>query len=85
MTRILTANELKTKGVTAIRKAMTDNTEAIITVRGKTEYVILPIKKYNHLRECELEVAVMESRKDLENGRFIEESVEDHVKRITGV
>ena len=85
MTRILTANELKTKGATAIRKAMTDSTGVIITVRGKTEYVILPIKKYNHLRECELEVAVMESKNDLENDRFIEESVEDHIKRITGV
>jgi PHD/YefM family antitoxin component YafN of YafNO toxin-antitoxin module len=85
MTRILTANELKTKGVTAIKKATSDNTEALITVRGKTEYVVLPIKQYNHLRECELEVAVMESRKDLENGRFVEESVEEHIKRITGV
>ena len=85
MTRILTANELKTKGVSAIKKAITDNTEALITVRGKTEYVVLPIKQYNRLRECELEVAIMESKKDLENGRFIEESVEDHIKRITGV
>ena len=85
MTRILTANELKTKGVSAIKKAMTDNTEALITVRGKTEYIVLPVKKYNHLRECELEVALMESKRDLENGRFIEESVEDHIKRITGV
>jgi hypothetical protein len=85
MTRILTANELKTKGVTAIRKAMTDSTEAIISVRGKAEYIVLPLKQYNHLRECELEVAAIESRKDLENGRFIEESVEEHIKRITGV
>jgi hypothetical protein len=85
MTRILTANELKTKGVSAIKKAITDNTEALITVRGKTEYIVLPIEKYNYLRECELDIAVMESRKDMENGRFIEESVEDHLKRITGV
>ena len=85
MTRILTANELKIKGVSAIKKAITDNTEALITVRGKTEYIVLPVEKYNYLRECELEVAVMESRKDLEDGRFIEESVEDHIKRITGV
>ena len=85
MTRILTANELKIKGVSAIKKATKDNVEALITVRGKTEYIVLPIEKYNHLRECELEVAVMESKKDLENGRFVEESVEDHIKRITGV
>ena len=85
MTRILTANELKTKGVSAIKKATTDNTEALITIRGKAEYVVLPIKKYNHLRECELEIAVMESRKDLENGRFIEESVQGHIKIISGV
>ena len=84
MTSILTANDIKTKGVTAIKTATSGNNEAIITVRGKTEYVVLPVKQYNHLRECELEVALMESRKDLEGGRFIEESITDHIKRITG-
>ena len=40
------------------------------------------IESYNYLRECELEAVLVESKKDIENGRFIEESVEEHIKRI---
>jgi prevent-host-death family protein len=84
MVKILTANELKQKGAKALRNATSDNNEAIITVRGKSEYVVLPISLYNRLRENELEIALIESRKDLEDGKFIEESVEEHIRRITG-
>jgi len=83
MVKILTANELKQKGATALKNATSNNNEAIITVRGKSEYVVLPISLYNHLRENELEIALIESRKDMENGKFIEESVEEHIRRIT--
>ena len=83
MVKILTANELKQKGATALKNATSNNNEAVITVRGKSEYVVLPISLYNHLRENELEIALIESRKDIENGKFIEESVEEHIKRIT--
>lgn len=83
MVKMLTANELKQKGVSALKDATASNNEVIITVRGKSKYVVLPIAAYNSLRECELEIALIESRKDIENGKFIEESVEEHVKRIT--
>jgi len=83
MTKILTANELKQKGAKALKNATSDSSEAIITVRGKSEYVVLPISLYNRLREYELEIALIESKKDIENGKFIKESVEDHIKRIT--
>ena len=84
MNNIITANELKTGGVSAIEKVISEDSEVIITVRGKNRYVVMDIEKYNHLRECELERAVAESRHDLKKGRFVEESVEDHIKRITG-
>ena len=83
MSHIITANILKTKGVSAISEATSDGSEAIITVRGKDQFIVLPIETYNHLRECELEAALFESKKDLENGNFTEESVEEHIKRIT--
>jgi len=83
MTKILTANELKQKGAKALKNATSDNNEAIITVRGKSEYVVLPISLYNHLRENELEIALIESKKDIEDGKFFEESVEKHIRRIT--
>jgi PHD/YefM family antitoxin component YafN of YafNO toxin-antitoxin module len=84
MTNNITANDLKTGGVSAIRKNISDNSEVIISVRGKESYVIMDMEKYNYLRECELEAALIESKKDIMNGRYIEESVQDHIKRLIG-
>ena len=83
MSKIITANDLKTRGVSAINEATSDGNEAIITIRGKNHYVVIPIEIYNHLRECELEAALYESENDFKNGNYITESVEDHIKRIT--
>ncbi|MHB8279860.1 MAG: hypothetical protein ACYDIA_19740 [Candidatus Humimicrobiaceae bacterium] len=83
MVNIITANELKTKGISALNNAEDIDVETTITVRGKAKYIVLPIETYNHLRECELESALTQSKKDIVAGNFIEESVEDHIKRIT--
>jgi hypothetical protein len=37
---------------------------------------------YRHLRECELEAALAESRADLDAGRFVNEAVTAHIKKI---
>ena len=39
-------------------------------------------EQYAHLRECELEAALAESKTDLDAGRFVKESVEQHIKRL---
>jgi len=76
------ANELKTRGVTAIEQALAENTEAIVSVRGKDKYVVMSFEQYFYLRTCELEAAIHETRKDLADGRFVTENPADHVKRI---
>jgi len=76
------ANELKTRGVTAIEQALAENTEAIVSVRGKDKYVVMSFEQYSHLRTCELEAAIHETRKDLAEGRFVAERPADHLKRI---
>ncbi len=83
MAQTITANDLKTKGVTILTDETADGTEVIITVRGKNKFVVLPIAKYNYLRECELEAAVLEAKRDVKEGKFVKESVEKHIKRIT--
>ncbi|HOE58122.1 MAG TPA: type II toxin-antitoxin system prevent-host-death family antitoxin [Bacillota bacterium] len=83
MAQIITANELKTKGVSILDSGSSDDTEVIITVRGKSRYVVLPIEKYNYLRECELDAALSGVRKDMKDGKIKKESVEKHIKRIT--
>jgi prevent-host-death family protein len=82
MAQIITANELKTKGVSILNEETSDGNEVIVTVRGKNKFVILPIEKYNYLRECELEAALLEAKRDIKEGRFIKEPVEKHIKRI---
>jgi len=79
----IAANELKTKGISAIDTLLKDESEAIITVRGEQKYVVLDMKRYNFLRECELEAALMEARKELEEGKFVVESVDEHMQRIS--
>jgi len=79
----ITANELKTKGVSVLNEETSDGNEVIITVRGKSKFIVLPIEKYNYLRECELETALLEAKKDIKEGRYTKESVDKHIKRIT--
>lgn len=80
---IITANQLKTKGVSVIESKLTGKKELIISVRGKEKYVIMDMEQYNYLRECELDAALHETRADHQNGKYVTESVEDHIKRIT--
>lgn len=79
----ITANQLKTKGISVIEKNLTENHELIITVRGKEKFVIMDMKQYNYLRECELDAALQQTKSDYQDGNFVTESVEDHIKRIT--
>ncbi len=78
----ITANDLKTKGVSAIQSNLDGSRELIITVRGKESYVVMNIEHYNYLRECELEAALHQAKADVEAGDYVIESVNDHIQRI---
>ena len=82
MRNTITANQLKTKGVSVIDEATSKDGEAMISVRGKTKYIVLTLEEYNYLRECELDAAIQKAKKDIEDGKIIEESVEQHLERI---
>jgi hypothetical protein len=78
----ISSNDLKTKGVGAIEQALADQSEASVTVRGHVKYVVMGQAHCAHLRECELEAALAESKADLDAGRFVKESVEQHLDRL---
>lgn len=78
----ITANDLKTKGVSAIEAILEQQPEAIISVRGKDRFVVMDLEHYHYLRECELDAALAETRADLAAGRFVKESPEDHLARL---
>lgn len=79
----VTANELKTRGVSAVEERLETEDEVVISVRGQDKYVVMSLDKYSQLREYELDIAVQEARADYEAGRVNTESVDDHVKRVT--
>jgi len=78
----ITANELKTKGISAIEALLENQPEATISVRGKDRFVVMDIAHYHYLRECELNSALADTRADLAAGRFVQESPEDHLARL---
>ena len=78
----ISANELKTKGVAAIEAVLADHAEAIVSVRGKDRFVVMDVAHYHHLRECELDAALAQTRADLAAGRVVQESAQAHVARL---
>lgn len=67
---VLTANDLKTKGVSDIEHMLQDDREVIISVRGKPRYVVMDIAHYDFLRECEILAAWAQTHADLTAGRY---------------
>ena len=78
----ISANELKTKGISALESIIDEQKAAVITVRGKNTYVVMDFETYNHLRECELEAAIIETKKELERGKIFSDTIEEHIRRI---
>ncbi|MCB1936250.1 MAG: type II toxin-antitoxin system Phd/YefM family antitoxin [Nitrosomonas sp.] len=79
---MITANDLKTKGIACLEENLADKTEDIITVRGKERFVVMKIEHYHYLREMELEAALFEAKQDMASGRFREESIDQHVDEL---
>ncbi len=79
---IISGNDLKACGIGAIDQALQDQTEVAVTVRGVERFVVMTKERYEYLRECELEVALTESKTDLDTCRFVQEFVAQHLKRI---
>jgi PHD/YefM family antitoxin component YafN of YafNO toxin-antitoxin module len=78
----ISANDLKTKGISAIELALSDAPEAIVSVRGKDRFVVMEVAQYEYLRSCELEAALAETRADLAAGRVVQESPQAHLDRL---
>jgi len=78
----ISANELKTAGIGAIARALDREPEVGLSVRGQLRYVVMPAAAYQRLRDCELEIALQETRAELAAGRFQSDTVDDHLRRL---
>ena len=81
----ITANELKIHGVSSIDAALREQAEATISVRGRDRYVVMDMATYNRLRVCELEAALYQTRREIEEGQGFEESVDEHLSRLNTI
>ena len=79
---IVTANELKTRGISYLDGLVKKYREIFISVRGKNRFVVLPIKEYERLKEADLEKAIREAEDDYRKGKYVSESAEKHFKRL---
>ena len=79
---MISANDLKTKGVACLEESLADKTEDIITVRGKECFVVMKVAQYHYLREMELEAALYEAQQDMAVGQFSKDSVDQHVDEL---
>ncbi|TAN40810.1 MAG: type II toxin-antitoxin system Phd/YefM family antitoxin [Nitrospirae bacterium] len=79
---IVTANDLKVKGISYLEGLVKTYTEIVISVRGRNKFVVLPIEEYERLKEADLEMAVRESEEDYRKGRYTVETAAKHFKRV---
>ena len=75
----ITANDIKRRGVASIADILENSQEATISVRGKNKYVVMSIQQYQHMRECELEAALLEAREDRKAGRIADKTIDEHI------
>ena len=79
---IVSANDIKTKGVTLLDKLFESVSEVIINVRGKNKYVVIDIERYKQLRELELDRLYEETMQEIKEGRYKTQSVEEHLSEL---
>lgn len=79
---IISANEVKTKGVSFFGKMLEKADELVINVRGKNKYVVLDIERYNEFRQNELDLAHMKVMQDIKDGRYKVQTAAEHTKEL---
>ncbi|GMT43651.1 MAG: hypothetical protein IEMM0003_0470 [bacterium] len=78
----ISANDIKRRGISYVEKYLKRGESVLISVRGRTKYTIIPIAKYDKLRELELDNAIKQAEKNYKEKRYIMETAEDHFKRL---
>jgi len=77
----ITANEVKTKGVSVFDTMIDKFSEVVINVRGKNKYCVIPFEEYEAYRAYKLDMAHQEVMKDVEEGNY-HSDVQKHLDTI---
>lgn len=83
---MITANDLKVKGIKAIEKELEERDEAVITFRGKPKYIVLDIEEYDRIRALELDLLYLQAKEEIKSGKAMristQEESEEHLKSL---
>ena len=67
---VISANDVKIKGVSAFDTLFDKFEEVNINVRGKNRYCVIPFEEYEEYRAYKLDKAYNEVIKDIAEGRY---------------
>ncbi|MDD5036050.1 MAG: type II toxin-antitoxin system prevent-host-death family antitoxin [Methylococcaceae bacterium] len=70
---IITANDLKSQGISILESVLENQDEAIISVNGRPRYVVMDIAHYEQFRQADFHSVWEEARHAL---------VEEHLTRL---
>jgi len=79
---IISANDVKVKGVAFLGRMLEKADELVINVRGKNKYVVLGIERYEAFRLQELELAHMLAMRDMKEGRYKSQTAKEHAEEL---
>jgi len=79
---VISANEVKQRGVSVFDEILDKFSEVIINFRGKKKYVVLDYERYKEFREYELDRAYQDVMEDIANGDYVVSSAKEHIERL---
>ncbi len=78
----IAATDVKQRGVSMFDALLNKVDELIINVRGKDKYVVLNIERYKAFRAGELDLAYLQTQRDIEAGRYTVQTAQEHMDEI---
>lgn len=78
---IISANEVKTRGVSIFAELLEKFDELTISIRGKNRYVVMDIERYRELRALELDSLYEKAMEDIRHGRYTTD-IDEHLREL---
>ena len=81
---IVTANQVKTRGVSLFDELLQKFDEIIISSRGKNKYIVMDIETYEDFRAYRLDKAYREVMEDVKKGDY-HTDIDRHLRELENV
>ena len=86
---MISAIELRNRGLKAIEDELKVENEGVISYKGKPKYVVIPYEKYEKLMALELDLAYKEVMQNIDDGKYkvlkSSEDIEKHINSLKNV